>query len=187
MTEENADSLVSEIQGKFSLKHILIISALFVTPFFFTEYIVAGLLVSLAVGGAIAANFLKIRSIGIEFTTFAVLMIAMSFGPRTGAIVGFALIFFQMFGGSFVGPYVMWVIPTYVVTAVLAGVLAPTYSAVMLGISLVLFIHVICTVCTAIMTPNRVSYYLTYAVGNTLLNISLILVAAEPVLSVIGV
>lgn len=187
MTEESSDSLISEIRGKLSLKYLAVISVFLVAPFFFTEYIVAGLLVSLAVGGAIAANFLKIRSIGVEFTTFAVLMIAMSFGPRTGAIIGFVLIFFQMFGGSFVGPYVMWVIPTYVVTAVLAGVLAPTYDVVTLGIGLVLFIHTVCTACTAIMTPERISYYLTYAAGNTVLNISLILLAAEPVISIIGV
>lgn len=177
-------NLYSDLREELSIRIILIVFLIFLLPVIFNEYIITGLLISLSLIGVLAAKFFRITRIGLEFTTLTTTILGIVYGPEIGAAAALILITFQMFGGGHKGVYIFWVIPTYVIVGFLAGFLSG-YDPIMLAIGLLIFIHTVCTLLTAVITPGNLHMYITYAAGNMVFNLFLILSFLQPVLSAI--
>lgn len=178
---------LEEFLSEMGYLKILTLSALFLVGLVlflsYNQYLMMGVLMLISVGGAFAARFFRITTVGIEFTTFAVVVAGLEFGPAGGALIASLLITVQMFGGGHKGAYVLWVIPTFVIAGFLAGVL--TFSPVISALAVLAFIHVVCTSLTGLVTPENLPVYMTYTAGNIVLNLVLFTTLLEPVIQTI--
>lgn len=152
-------------------KRIGALAAIALFAVFFRSYFIA---VSLTAATAVVAFFVNefdLRFAGVELATFSTVVLGMMFGPVPGAAAGVFLVMIQLVVGQQVGPYMVWVVPTYGAVGLVAGVLSLPISQ--LGLYLTLGMHAVFLTCTAVFTPQAVSKFLPYSVGNVVLNAAL--------------
>jgi hypothetical protein len=162
---------------------IIAVVGLILFTIFFRQYALAIILTLLTALTAALVNFFDLRMFGIELATFSTVIIAKTFGTTAGALAGLFLVLTIMVIGQQVGPYMLWVVPTYAVVGFLAGFLQLPITQ--LGIYLTIGMHVVFFGCTAIFTPKAISNIVTYGAGNILLNVALFTAVAPEVMAVI--
>ncbi len=178
--EKARQEVVSRLKSKQVYRAVLFLFLVAVPAFFLTDYFVLGILILSPIVVAWLVKYVEMRWSGVETGTFAVVMVGMVLGPEMGAVLGFVIITAQMVVGQYIGPYILWVIPSYVVAGFVAGMMASMNPAT-LGIAMIIGLQATFLTFTALLTPSGLSKYLPYAVGNTLFNVILFRLAAEPV------
>ncbi len=105
---------------------------------------------------------------GIELATVSTVLIGTMFGPATGAVAGFFIIILQLSAGQYIGPYVLWVIPGYILAGFLPSILSGNIFTV--GMTIIVGLQVLFSLMTFLVTPGGLSKYLPYAAGNVVFN-----------------
>lgn len=150
-------------------KQALIAGGLLITLFFLFKFLIGALLMVLAIAAAFMVVTLNVRRFGIELVTFASVLIAMAHGPIVGAIVAFILICTHLLIGQFIDIYVLWVIPGYVLGALIAGIIGgQAVTSVGLGVSIGL--NILFFLCTALINPSNLTKQIPNGIGNVIVN-----------------
>lgn len=144
-----------------SVANLLLISAL----------IAISLVLSFAIGQW------NIKAIGLELVTFITVLSAMSYGTLAGAVIGLLLMTFHIAIPHYSGAYVIWVIPEYVLAAILANTLSGNVASV--GITVTLVLNAINILFTFIAYKPNLAKYLPYAFTNIIFNVVLFIQAGE--------
>lgn len=152
-------------------RHLLIVASILLIGLGFRQYLLAAALTAATAIVAAAVNAYELRITGLELATFSTVLIGYSFTPLAGAVAGLVLVTLQMVIGGQMGVYALWVIPTYGVIGVLAGTVAMPITQ--LGVVITIGMHILFLGFTSYLTPEGLSGYLPYAIGNTLLNLAL--------------
>jgi len=156
----------------------LVIIALLITNLFVISiFIGASLVVSLIIGK------LKIKGIGVELVTFVTVLSSLAYGPAAGAIIGLVLIIFHLAIPQYSGAYIIWVIPEYMLAAVVATTLSG--SAASIGIIVTLALNAINVLLTFLVYKEHLPNYLPYVVTNVIFNALLFTQAGEAVLGML--
>lgn len=178
-------ALMKRLKSKKVYRAVLLVLLVAVPALFLTDYFALGILLVAPVVMAWLVKYAEIRWSGVELATFSTVMLGMAFGPRLGAILGLFVVTTQMIVGQWIGPYILWVIPSYAVAGAVAGLLSTT-NPVTLGIGITIGIHAIFLVFTAFMTPGGLPKYTPYAIGNIIFNIILFQAVGAPVAGILG-
>lgn len=132
-------------------------------PFLILTFFIATVLV------AILINISKIRIIGIEFATFLGVVTAIAYGPIAGAIVGAILIAIHMIIANYIGPYTLWVVPSYAIGAYVAGIMGG--AIITAGLYATILINGICLMFTLIFYRQHAGAYAPYLLTNIIINL----------------
>ena len=131
-------------------------------PFIIVTFFIATILV------AVLINISKIRIIGIEFATFLGTVAAIAYDPMAGAIIGAVLIAMHMIIANYLGPYTLWVVPSYAIGSYVAGVIGGSVLAA--GLVATILINGICLLFTMIFYRQHAGAYMPYLLTNIILN-----------------
>ncbi|MBD3204548.1 hypothetical protein GF327_09735 [Candidatus Woesearchaeota archaeon] len=115
-------------------------------------------------------NNLRIKTIGLELVTLSAVLTGKVYGSFLGMVVGLILMVFHLFMSGYMGLYILWVLPSYGLIGILAGIFSHV-NIISLGISLTILLNVIYLSFTFIMTPGRVPKLLPYSITNIIINI----------------
>ncbi|MFB6191363.1 MAG: hypothetical protein ABEJ64_02955 [Candidatus Nanohaloarchaea archaeon] len=160
---------------------LVAIAAAAVAALYFTSYVVTAALV---VGTAVTAfmmNKLNMKQVGVELATLSTILIAVTYGPVVGAVVGLAVITLQVTAGQYTGSYIIWVIPSYGIAGFIAGSLSGA-DIFTLGFGLTAGMQVVFAALTSVMASGNLSRYLPYAVTNVLFNFAVFMYVAPALL-----
>ncbi|MBI4018939.1 MAG: hypothetical protein HY364_01660 [Candidatus Aenigmarchaeota archaeon] len=138
-------------------------------------------LAALSLATSFVINRIQIRSLGVEFALFTSVIAGIAYGPWAGALTALALMSFHIAVANYIGPYIIWVIPEYVLAGFLAGFLQ--WDPVTLGVSLALMVNAIGLFFTFIFNRNFLGHYLPYAITNVIFNFLVFRAAAHGILS----
>jgi len=156
----------------------LIIILLLVTNLFGISLLIgASALLSLAIGK------LRIKVIGLELVTFITVLSALAYGAPAGGVIGLVLIIFHLAIPQYSGAYVAWVIPEYVLAAVIAGMLGGSVASI--GMTITVLLNALNVFLTFLVYKEHLPKYLPYAATNVIFNIILFTQAGETVLGMI--
>ncbi len=144
----------------------------------------------LAVGSIAISYFIgtyhMAKSIGLELVTFTAVLTGFVFGPTLGAVIALVLIILHFIIGQFAaGPYILWVIPAYVVIGFISGTMNGNISFDLLGIYLTLAINLFNFILTVITYPQNLGNYILFSVTNVLFNILLFSQLGLPLVALI--
>jgi hypothetical protein len=130
------------------------------------------LLIGLSLSMSFIVNNLGLRRIGLEMVTFIAVLSGLKYGPWIALGITFVLITYHLVMGGFIGEYVLWVIPSYCIAAIIAGFF-PQADIQQLGIYSTAGINIISTFFTAVRSPGYLAQYMLYVVTNILFNVFL--------------
>lgn len=133
------------------------------------DYTVIGFLMVLTGIVSWGTAQLGIKWSGIELATLTTVLGGTVFGPAFGALIGFTAIIIQLSAGHYIGPYVVWVIPGYVIGGIAASLLSG--GIFLKGAGILVALQVVFSLLTLVATPDGFSKYITYAVGNVVFNL----------------
>lgn len=166
---ERLDGLKQRVKDPKLYRPVLLAAASAVAALYFTSYVVtAALIVGVAVVSFLV-NKANLKQIGIELATLATVLIAVTYGPLIGALIGLALVFLQITVGQYTGSYIIWVIPAYGVAGFVAGSLAGT-GIFVLGFGLTVVMQAFFATLTAATASGNLGRYMPYAVTNIVFN-----------------
>ncbi|MFB6147428.1 MAG: hypothetical protein ABEJ66_00950 [Candidatus Nanohaloarchaea archaeon] len=151
-------------------RSFILAAVISVALLYFTSYVVtAALVVSVAVV-AWAMNKVNMKRFGVELTTLSTVLIAVTYGPAVGAGMGLALVMLQVTAGQYTGSYIIWVIPSYAVAGLAAGVLSGL-DIFTLGFGLTVVMQAVFATLTSVTSSGKLQAYLPYAVTNIAFNL----------------
>ncbi|NTV23468.1 MAG: hypothetical protein HGA85_03775 [Nanoarchaeota archaeon] len=130
------------------------------------------LLIAMSLGLSFVIQNFPIRQLGLELVTFIAVLTGMRYGALAAVIVTFVLISYHLVMGGFISTYVLWVIPSYCLAGLIAGIF-PNADIQAMGTYLTIMINSINSFFTLITSPSQIAKYLPYAVTNILFNIFL--------------
>ncbi len=133
--------------------------------FFFLIIILTTILVAVLLG------FLQpLKYIGIELVTLSTMLVGVVYGPVVGGIYASAILLPHFIVGRYyIGAYLAWVIPEYILLGVLSGVLGAGIIGP-LGVSFIVGINLLSLVFTFIGENERFGKELPYVIGNSIIN-----------------
>ncbi|MBI2971021.1 MAG: hypothetical protein HYY37_01225 [Candidatus Aenigmarchaeota archaeon] len=172
------------ITGRSSLKLVALAGALLFVVLALSNLVAVGVLMLLSFAVSAVISFLRVRSVGIELVTFATVITGVTHGPVAGAMVGLVLILFHVLAGQFIGEYVLWVIPGYVIAGFLAPSLGGGIAAA--GTTVTLALNVINIMFTLLVGRQNLSRFLPYALTNVLFNWLLFGAAGQFIVAVLA-
>ena len=155
--------------------------ALFLHKLFF--FLVISLATSLV---ALILRFVKpLKYMGIELVTLSTMLVGASYGPIIGGIYAFTLLLTHLvLGDYYIGVYLIWVLPEYVLLGVMSGVFASNLDSI--GIAFVIGMNIMNLIFTYLNENDRFFKELPYAIGNSLINSFLFVQFFAAVLQFIG-
>jgi len=168
---EEFQEFLERIKNPLVYRAIGLVALLAAGAFMFTSYVVTAILV---VGvGVISWSMhkLQVKRIGVELTTLSTVLIAVTYGPLIGAIAGFGLIILQITAGQYTGGYIIWVIPSYPVAGIIAGI-SSSMEIFTLGAGLIIGMQMVFAILTSVSAAGRLDKYLPYAVTNIIFNLA---------------
>ena len=147
---------------------ILLLATMFIFLekfFFFLIIVLATILVALILGFA-----QPLKYIGIELVTISTMIVGVVYGPIIGGAYAFTILPIHfMLGRYYIGTFVVWVIPEYILLGVLSGILG-TGIIGPLGVSLIVGLNLMSLFFTFIGESERVGKEIPYAIGNAIIN-----------------
>jgi hypothetical protein len=149
-----------------------------------SDLIIMSLLVLLSLGISYFVYFTKLKSIGIELASFVIVITGFVYGPMWGAFLGLFLMGFHILISQYLGPYVLWVIPEYIILGIAAGTFATNVA--MFGIDAVLTINAFNIIMTFLTYKQNMGKYIIFAVTNILFNFFLFSVLGAGVVGLLG-
>ena len=149
--------------------------------FFFLVIVIVTVLVALIL------RFLHpLKYLGVELVTLSTLLVGVVYGPAIGGIYGFVILLTHLIVGNYyIGAYLTWLIPEYILLGVLAGVLR-TGLIGPFGVSLIVGLDLVNLFFTFIGENERVAKELPYVIGNILINSIIFIQFFSSVVSFIG-
>lgn len=133
--------------------------------FFFLVLTLLTVLVSL-----ILRYLQPLKYMGIELATLSTILVGVVYGPVIGGVYGFTILLIHLIlGHYYMGSYLIWVIPEYILLGILSGIFKNELSAI-LGLFLIVGINVLNMFLTSIAESDRVARLLPYAIGNSIIN-----------------
>ncbi|MBI2547539.1 MAG: hypothetical protein HYW23_03780 [Candidatus Aenigmarchaeota archaeon] len=114
--------------------------------------------------------FQPLKYIGIELVTLSTMLVGVLYGPVIGGLYGITVLLTHfILGRYYLGPYLTWVVPEYVLLGVLCGILGRGVIGA-LGLTFTIGLNVVNLFLTFMMDRGVVGKELPYAVGNSLIN-----------------
>jgi len=133
--------------------------------FFFLIIALATLLLALIL------RFLHpVKYLGIELITLSTMLVGVVYGPVTGGIYGFTILLAHLIVGNYyIGTYLMWLLPEYVLLGILAGIFG-TGLIGPLGVSFIIGMNLLNALFTLVGENERFVKELPFAIGNAIIN-----------------
>ncbi len=160
---------------------LLVLMALFINKLFFF------LIISLAtVLVALILRFGKpLKYMGVELITLTTMIVGAAYGPIIGGVYAFSFLLIQLvLGDYYIGTYLVWVLPEYVLLGVISGVFASNLNSI--GIVLIIGLNVTNLIFTFLSENERFFKELPYAIGNSMINSVLFMQFFASVINLIG-
>lgn len=149
--------------------------------FFFLVIALATILLAVVLG-----FFQPVKYIGIELVTLSTMLIGVVYGPVIGGIYAFTILLVHLIlGRYYMGPYLSWVIPEYILLGVLSGIFRTSIFGP-LGVSFIIGLNLLSLFFTFVVENDRVAKELPYAIGNIAINSALFLQFFSSVVNFIG-
>lgn len=133
--------------------------------FFFLIITLATLLLALVL------RFLHpVKYLGIELITLSTMLVGVVYGPVTGGVYAFTILLAHLIVGDYyIGTYLMWIVPEYVLLGVLSGIFG-TGIIGPLGVSFIIGLNLLSLFFTFVGENERFVKELPFAVGNAIIN-----------------
>ncbi len=150
---------------------------------FLLEKIFFFLLISLAtILVAVMLRFVQpLKYLGIELVTLSTILVGVVYGPVIGGVYAFVVLLAHlMLGDYYIGNYLMWVIPEYVLLGILSGVIGIGVIGT-LGVVLVIGLNLMSLFFTFLGESDRVAKELPYVIGNSIINSVVLLKFLGPI------
>jgi hypothetical protein len=166
---ERLDDLKQKVKDPKLYRPVILAAAAAVAALYFTSYVVTAALV---VGVAVVAflvNKANMKQVGIELATFSTVLIAVTYGPLVGGLMGLGLVFLQITAGQYTGSYIIWVIPAYGVAGFIAGSFSGA-GVFALGFGITVGLQAVFAALTAVTASGNLGRYMPYAVTNVIFN-----------------
>lgn len=150
---------------------VLAVMVLFLKKFFF--FLVISSATALL---AVVLRFLHpAKYLGIELVTLSTIFVGIVYGPVIGGVYAFVMLLVHLvLGDYYIGTYLVWLLPEYILLGVLAGIFG-TGMIGSLGVAFIVGMNTMNLIFTFIGENERVVKELPFAIGNSLIN-SVILV-----------
>ncbi len=161
---------------------LLAIMILFLEKIFFL------LVISLAtVLTAIILRFVHpLKYIGIELVTLSTILVGVTYGHVVGGIYAFVILLTHlMLGDYYMGTYLMWVVPEYVLLGALTGIIG-TGVIGPLGVAFIIGLNLMSLFFTFVGESDRVAKELPYVIGNIIINSVVLLKFFDPIVGFIS-
>jgi hypothetical protein len=174
------------LRRKIGLRGALIIAFVLAAALLVTKMFVLTVLVVAAFLLTLFIRTFHLRMFGIELVTFLTILAGYLYGPDTGMLVGMVSILFHLIGsGYFFGLYYMWVVPSYVIIGMLAGLWSaePIDS---LGVMLVLTLNGVNLLFTLLLSPSEIGRYIPFALTDILFNVMLFILLAPTLVAILA-
>lgn len=169
------EKLASDL-SEFSLARALqLLGAGLIILFLASEHRGTIALLSLGVAsltGSYLAKFLGVGRIGFELTTISTILVAALYSPSTAGVFGSIMITVHFLVTGAIGPYMLWVIPSYFGLGFLIDYLG--YALELSASISVLAMHILFIVLTTAFIPSNLPRFVPYSLGNAALNLILI-------------
>ncbi len=163
---------------------VLIAAIVLLLALLFKRIVAVAALVMASFGVSYVVNNLKIRQLGLELVTLTAVISGHLYGPTIGFIVALVLIVYHMLIGGFIGMYLLWVIPSYCMVGIVAG-LFPGAEITTLGTILTISLNAVYLGFTAMFTPGAIGNFLMYSATNVMFNIFLFSTVAKLLIQVL--
>lgn len=149
--------------------------------FFFLAIVLATILL------AVVLRFsYPIKYLGVELITLSTMLVGVSYGPILGGIYAFTMLLVHLVVGDYyIGPYLMWLIPEYVVLGILSGILGTSIIGP-IGVFFIVSMNLLNLFFTFVGEPERFSKELPFAIGNSVINSAILLKFLSSVVNFIG-
>ncbi len=153
---------------------------------FLKNILVFVMFVILTCAVALFVRFVPIlKYIGLELITLTTIFAGVIYGPVVGGIYGLVLLLAHLLLGEYyIGVYVVWLIPEYI----LLGILSGTSSNIggILGISFIVIMNVLNLIFTAFTEGERLGRHVPYVIGNIVINCAVLILFFDSILKIIG-
>jgi len=145
---------------------ILIVMVMFLGKIFFF-FLIA--LVTILI--AVILGFVQpVKYLGIELVTLSTILVGVVYGPVLGGVYGFTILLTHLvLGRYYMGSYLMWVIPEYILLGVLSGIFGAEITGY-LGVSFIIGMNFLNVIFTFLVENERFVKELPYAIGNSAIN-----------------
>ena len=120
---------------------------------------------------ALILRFLHpVKYLGVELVTLSTMLVGVVYGPVIGGIYGFTMLLAHLIVGDyFIGTYLMWLLPEYVLLGVLSGIFGAGIIGP-LGVSFIVGMNLLNLILTFVGENERFAKELPFAVGNAVIN-----------------
>lgn len=162
---------------------LLLIMVLFLEKFlFFIIITTLAILVAL-----LLRVFEVLKYAGVELVTFSTIIVgAMFHNPFIGGLYAFTILITHLtLGDYYIGNYVAWVFPVYILLGVISGILGVNMAG-NIGIIMIVGINLVNSFFTLIAESDRFGKELPYAIGNIIINIILFTQLFLPIMNLLS-
>lgn len=112
------------------------------------------------------------KIVGIELVTFSTIMVGNLFGSLVGAIFGVSLLITHLILARYHGgPYIIWILPEYVLIGVLSGIL----TDVKMLVAMIVGINLLNIILTFVFYRENFMKHFIFSIGTVVFNSILIL------------
>lgn len=161
---------------------ILTVMVLFLKKFFFFFAII--LATSLL---ALILRFLHpIKYLGIELVTLSTMLVGVVYGPVIGGVYAFVMLLMHLIlGDYYIGTYLIWLIPEYILLGVLSGIFG---SGIIghLGVAFIIGMNALNLFFTFLGENERFMKELPFAIGNSIINSVILIQFFNSIVTFIG-
>lgn len=174
-----SDRLVKKFKSRIQNTSLVRVSqafiALFIVGFLVYEHsetvklLVLGLV---SISASYTSKFLQLGRVGFELTTFTTIVAAALYSPLTAGIFGASLIITHFLITGAVGPFVIWVVPSYFGLPYVIDFLG--YGLQSSATFAVVAMHGLFITLTALIISENLARFVPYSLGNAVFNILLI-------------
>lgn len=161
---------------------ILAIMVLFLKKFFF--FLIISLVTVLL---ALVLRFLHpVKYLGIELVTLSTIFVGVVYGPVIGGIYAFVMLLAHLVVGNYyIGTYLMWLLPEYILLGVLAGILGTGIIST-IGVTFIISLNAMNLLFTLIGENERFAKELPFAIGNSIINSVILIQFFDSIVNFIG-
>lgn len=165
-------------------KYLIVFSILLFLFLFFSKLFVLLLLMLACIFMSYFIGALSMRFLGIELVTFTSVLAGIIAGPIIGLWVALILIVFHLFINKMMNVYVLWVVPTYCLMAVAAGLLKGA-DVTTLGIWLTFIANAFFLIMAAVTEAKSLANHIPWSIIDVIQNVFLFTYVAPLLLSML--
>ncbi len=139
---------------------------------------------------ALLAGILKflhpVKYTGLELVTSSTMLVGIVYGPVIGGIYGFTMMLVHLIlGDYYIGAYLMWLLPEYVLLGILSGILG-TEIIGFIGVFFIAGLNLLNLFFTFVGENERFVKELPFAIGNIIINSFILLQFFSSIVNFLG-